>query len=155
MVGPEKDGQRPVKAFVFEYDPHGQYLPQQAKEKVQELAAKYNIRSVAFDPHLFGSEANDLSEEGLTMVQLNQATKRMTEATMKFTSLAFEKKLAHDGDTTLAAHIANCQVRENNQGHLTIRKMGNQDKRKIDAAAALIFALSIVEDTPSSFIFIV
>jgi phage terminase large subunit-like protein len=141
VIGPEKDGLRPVSAKVFEPSAN-EYMPKQAAEEVRRLSKLYKIDAVLYDPFMFGSEADTLSSEGFKMVQMDQTGKKIAEATERFRTLCLESKLCHNGDPILASHTANCGLQDTQFG-LGVKKLG-AESYKMDAAVALIFAAFLV-----------
>ena len=82
-------------------------------EKVRELAGRYALREVSFDPWRFKSEAMRLEADlGLILVEFPQSHARMTVASEGLHKVIVEVKLTHPGHLDLDRHVAACVVRQ-------------------------------------------
>ena len=92
----------------------------------------------AYDPAYFHRSAAILEGEGLAMVEYPQHDSRMVPASQGLYQLVVEGKIAHDGDPTLARHVANATADQKPRGWRLSKPKGS--RRKIDAAIALAIA---------------
>ena len=75
-------------------------------EKLKELAARFQVQEVVFDPAMFSAEADRLSEEGFAdLFELAQSGAAISAAYQGFYQACREATIAHDGDPVLAAHV--------------------------------------------------
>jgi phage terminase large subunit-like protein len=111
-----------VEAFIFE-----------------QLATKFRIREVAFDPHFFARSAELLEDRGLTMVEYASSSATMKDAYQGFYQDVLESRLAHNGDPILAAHIGATAAIMTERGW-RLRKLRNSER--IDATIAAVLALA-------------
>ena len=104
---------------------------------------RYNVAELAADPWGWRSEIEAWSQRHgeRKVTEWNTAhAARMAPATDRFYAAVIDQTLSHDGDATLAAHIAHCVAKRTPQGDLVSKDKKNSP-RKIDAAVAAIVAL--------------
>lgn len=111
-------------------------------EHVRELAGRYTIREVNFDPWRFKSEALRLEQAGLRMVEFPQTNVRMGPASEKLYAAVIEKRLTHGNDPALNQHVANAVAKATPRGwRLDKPDRGGQ----VDALIALAMAVDRAE----------
>lgn len=115
----------PVEAFITE-----------------DLARRFHVVDVSYDPRFFERSAQDLSDAGFTVIEFGQNTAAMQNAYQGFFAAVGEKAIVHDGDPVFAAHVAAC-VAQNTDTGWKVRKLrsteGGQGHR-IDALVAAVMA---------------
>jgi phage terminase large subunit-like protein len=111
----------------------------QVEDRIREACRTYDVRELAADPSLWQRSLELLAQEGLPVVAFPQSPGRMIPATAKFERAVREHLLTHDGNPTLARHVANAVAVESNGG-IQIRKEAKSSPRKIDLAVASIMA---------------
>lgn len=104
---------------------------------LRDLAGRYRIRDLAYDPRFFEVPAQMLLDEGLPMREVPQTPERMVPACQHAFDAITAGVIAHDGDPVLADHIVGAVRREGERGW-TLSK--GKSRRKIDAAIALVLA---------------
>lgn len=92
-----------------------------------------------YDPAYFQRSAQLLEGEGLAMVKYPQHDSYMIPASQGFYQLVMERKIAHDGDPILAAHVAAATADQKPRGWRLTKPKGS--RRKIDAAIAAAIAV--------------
>lgn len=148
-LNPES-GRVVVEARVFASDPravahevvdrHG--ILGRAERHITELAGRYTVREVAYDPRFFARSAELLSDEGLVMVEVEQQSKPMLDAVAGFYMACAEGRVAHAGDPVLADHVASTAADKTERGW-RLRKL--RSSKRIDAAVAAVMAHSRAE----------
>jgi phage terminase large subunit-like protein len=137
---PRPDGQTIVKAKVWK--PDGEQLElDQIEAHISELAGTYRVMGVVYDPALFVSNAQRLSNAGLVMVKHPQSDGRMLAASTKLYDGIMGGHIAHDGDPVLAAHVNAGAIKPMNAG---FRLVKGSTKLPIDALIALALGYSQV-----------
>jgi phage terminase large subunit-like protein len=106
---------------------------------IGELDRRFDLIEVAFDPRLFELPAQQLSDEGLPMVEFPQTLERMTPAFGDLYEAIRRGELSHDGDALYTQQILNAVPRLNERG-FTLAKC--KSRGKIDAADALTMAFA-------------
>jgi phage terminase large subunit-like protein len=107
------------------------------EQHILELARRYRIREVAYDPRFFARSAQILGDHGLTLVEYQAAASATGNAYQDFHQACVEGRLTHDGDSVLQAHIDATAATRTDQGW-KIRKANN--KTHIDATIAVCLA---------------
>jgi phage terminase large subunit-like protein len=119
-----------------------------AEAAIRELAERYDVREVAFDPWRFGAQALDLSARGLRMVEFPQFDSRMVPASERLSAAILERRLKHPGDRVLDAHVAAAIAKKTARGARIARAGGRQPSHRIDAVIALAMAVDRAENRP-------
>lgn len=112
------------------------------RNHLRHLAATYPVKAIGYDPRYLESDAQDLEDEGLPMVEIPQSAERMVPACRIGYELLVARRLRHDDDEPTAAQVAAGVAREADGGwRLSKGKSG----QKIDAAVALCVAAYVHE----------
>lgn len=135
------DGRWHAAARIFH--PEGGRIDQAAVRA--EIAGLPNLASCAYDPRFFESSAQDLEQQGITMIEVPQQPQRMVPIIGTMYQAIIGGDLTHDGDPQFAAQVCQAVRRESEYG-FTLYK--NRDELKIDAAIALGLALHAADATP-------
>lgn len=107
-------------------------------EHVRELAGRFSIREVAYDPWRFRAEAMRLEEAGLPMVEFPQTNVRMVPASESLFSAIVERRLSHPDDPELNRHVAHAIAKQTPRGwRIDKATQGEQ----VDAVVALAMAV--------------
>jgi phage terminase large subunit-like protein len=100
------------------------------------LAAKYDIVAIGYDPYRFGTHAFHLESDGFTVIKFPQYDGRMIPASEYAKAEIRAKRVHHNGDAQLAAHVAGAVSWIKRDGE----RIG-KGVSKNDAAVALAMAL--------------
>ncbi len=106
-----------------------------------DLAARFNLLGVGFDPRYFNRSAEMLDDAGVTTVKYEPNSRTMWDAIQSFYNLVLQGRIVHDGDPVLAAHIAACAGVKTERGW-KLSKI--KSTLPIDAVIAVIFAVDMV-----------
>ena len=114
--------------------------------EIVELAQKYGLREIAFDPWNASGIATQLGEHhGIQMVETRQGVKTLSEPAKNLEALIVAKKVRHGGHPVLSWMVGNAVVRRDANGNIAPDKEKASDK--IDGVVATIMALTRVEKT--------
>jgi phage terminase large subunit-like protein len=108
-----------------------------------ELAGRFTLREVAYDPWRFRSEALRLQDRGLPMIEFPQSTTRMVPASERLYSAIIERRLTHPDDPELNAHVAAAIARQTSRGW---RLDKAREADQVDAVVALAMAVDIASE---------
>ena len=118
-------------------------------------AVKIDGRSVpgpAYVYDRYGLASAELTleaEHGFALIPIPQQGGWMVEASRRFYEAVLEKRISHDGDPTLAAHLRNVVPRQVGESGWRLEKASRS--KKIDAAVATVMASSqAMEAAPPS-----
>jgi phage terminase large subunit-like protein len=129
---------------------------EEIREHLRELRRRYPEPAVrvdgraipgpafCYDPWSFRESAQILEGEGLAMVQVNQTDTRMVPMTTDLYQAITTRRLAYDpsSNTTLTSHIMAAVAVPRGDSGWRIRKPRGSRTAKIDAAIAMILAVS-------------
>ena len=113
----------------------------EVEKRVRELAEKYQIKQVAYDPHGMAHMARRLAEAGLDMQPFRQGLLSMNEPTKETEKMVLRGELVHFGNPVLRWMISNARTMEDNNGCVRIAKESKMSPRKVDGVVAMIMAI--------------
>jgi phage terminase large subunit-like protein len=105
-----------------------------------EIASKYSVEAVAFDPFQATQLSTRMLAEGLPMIEVRPTVLNFSEPMKTLEALVLQKKLVHDGDPVLAWMASNVVAHTDVKDNIYPRK--ERAENKIDGIVALIMALS-------------
>ena len=109
------------------------------REDIKELAAKFEIVEIAYDPWSATQLATQLMDDGATMVEFRQGMQSMAGPTKELERLILAKKLRHGNNPILRTHAGNVAVTQDAAGNMKPDKAKSTER--IDGIVALIMAL--------------
>lgn len=109
------------------------------EEHIREWTRRGTVLEVVYDPHKFERSAQTLSDEGLLMVEFPQVNERLAPASARLYEAILTKRVVHNGDPVLAAHVVAGVVRDTERGW---RLSKGKATRRIDALMALVMAFA-------------
>ena len=103
---------------------------------------RFDVRCLACDPFGWRSEIEAWERTYGDQVVIewpSNALARIGPACDRFYAAVMERTLSHDGDSTLARHVANCATKVTTYGDVIVKDRRGSP-RKIDAAVAAVIA---------------
>jgi phage terminase large subunit-like protein len=116
-----------------------------ANEQVLQLAEKYTIAEISFDPWRAGALARGWETRGLKTTVFPFSDSRAVPAAAELYDAIVEQKLTQDGDETLARHMSLVVGKATRRG-IRIDKAKESDQ--IDACSALLMAYESATQPP-------
>jgi phage terminase large subunit-like protein len=110
------------------------------KQDIQELAAAYRIREIAFDRWGATQLSVELQEEGAAMVSTGMGYASLSAPTKTLEEWALAGRLRHGGHPVLAWCVQNVVLEQDAAGNIKPSKARSKDR--IDGVVALILAIS-------------
>lgn len=110
------------------------------KEAVQQDARDYAVREIAFDPWQATQLAQELTAEGLAMVEVRPSVQNFSAPMKELDALMREGRLHHDGNPVLRWMVSNVTAKEDFAGNIYPRK--EKPENKIDGVVATLMALN-------------
>jgi phage terminase large subunit-like protein len=107
---------------------------------IRELAARYELREVMFDPWRFGQAAQELERERIIVTAFPQTDVRMVPASDRLYRAVVGKRLVLRDNEELRQHMANTIARHNRRGWRL--------DQPNDSIIALCMALEAMENQP-------
>lgn len=156
FVGIDVGGSRAATALVYVTDDlrvgvqtwEGEEAVIYAEAAVHELAERFVIAELTFDPWRFGAQALDLSKRGLRVSAFPQTDARLVPAGERLSAAILERRLQHPGDPVLDAHVAAAVAKQTQRGARIAHAGGRHSSNRIDAVIALAMAVDRVENQP-------
>jgi len=121
--------------------PEGVLPIARVEEKIREVAARYTVQKIAFDPWSFRRSAEMLEAEGLPMEEYPQSAEKMSVASAALYRVIDGGLLAHNGDPVLRSHVLSGVTKETERGWRL--QKDPKSRRSIDALIALTMAVQL------------
>jgi phage terminase large subunit-like protein len=110
------------------------------KQDIQELAAAYQIREIAFDRWSATQLSVELQEEGAAMVSTGMGYASLSAPSKQLEALTLSNRLRHGNHPVLSWNMSNVTLEQDAAGNIKPSKARSKDR--IDGAVALILAIS-------------
>ena len=107
---------------------------------LNDLASRFAVQAVAFDPFQATQLSTRMMSEGLPMIEVRPTVLNFSEPMKTLEALVLQKKLIHDGDPVLGWMASNVVAHLDAKDNIYPRK--ERPENKIDGIVALIMALS-------------
>ena len=107
---------------------------------LMDMASRFGIQAVAFDPFQATQLSTRMLAEGLPMIEVRPTVLNFSEPMKTLEALVLQKKLVHDGDPVLAWMASNVVAHLDAKDNIYPRK--ERPENKIDGIVALIMALA-------------
>jgi phage terminase large subunit-like protein len=105
-----------------------------------EMASRFEVQAVAFDPFQATQLSTRMLSEGLPMIEVRPTVLNFSEPMKTLEALVLQKKLVHDSDPVLTWMASNVVAHLDVKDNIYPRK--ERAENKIDGIVALIMALS-------------
>ncbi|MBB4632941.1 terminase TerL endonuclease subunit [Sphingosinicella soli] len=120
------------------------------EDTIRYLCERFDVREIAFDPHLARNMLNNLLEDGFPAVEMRQGWITMAPAIKELERAIIAGKFLHGGHPVLRWNFDNIAVETDKAGNKSFHKGKSRDR--IDGAVAAAMAVaraSTGEDTRS------
>lgn len=136
------DGKVIVRVDIMK--PEGVLPIERVEAKIREVAARYTVQKIAYDPWSFRRSAEILEGDGLPMQEYPQSAERMSVASAALYRVIDAGLLRHDGDLVLRAHVMGGVTKETERGWRL--QKDPRSHRSIDALIALTMAVQMATE---------
>lgn len=134
-----EDGRIVPEATIFKPPTDGRLELSMIEQEIRGIAAEYHLYGAIYDPWKFDRSAEQLSSEGLLMVEHPMTNERMHPASAGLYDRIVSKTIAHNGDPYLAAHVRAGIVKQTERGW---RLAKHPDGSPNDALIAMCIGMS-------------
>lgn len=110
------------------------------EDKIRELCEQFQVREIAFDPHLARNMLNNLLEDGLPAVEMRQGWVTMAPAIKELERAIVGRNFRHGGHPVLRWNFENIAVDTDKAGNRMFHKGKSRDR--IDGAVASAMAVA-------------
>lgn len=107
---------------------------------IRDLCARFDVREIAFDPHLARNMLNNLLEEGLPATEMRQGWVTMAPAVKELERAIVGRAFTHGGHPVLRWNFENIAVQTDSAGNRAFHKGKSRDR--IDGAVACAMAVA-------------
>ena len=115
---------------------------------VEELAERYSLVEVGFDPWRSGVLAQQLAERGVPVTHFPMTDTRTIPASARLHQAIVDGDLVLPDDRKLAEHAANALAKQSRRGWRIDKPGRSQSSGNIDGVVALMVAFDIKENQP-------
>lgn len=110
------------------------------EDTIRDLCERFDVREIAFDPHLARNMLNNLLEDGLPAVEMRQGWVTMAPAVKELERAIVGRRFRHGGHPVLRWNFANVAVHTDSAGNRVFHKGKSRDR--IDGAVAAAMAVA-------------
>lgn len=103
-----------------------------------ELEYGWKINEICYDPYNATQFANEMADEGYTMVEIRQGVRTLSEPTKDFRERVLKGEVLHDGNPVLTWALSNAVTKADHNENIMLDK--SKSTERIDPAAATINA---------------
>lgn len=126
--------------------------PEAVEAHIRELCATYDVREIAFDPHLARMTMQHLHDDGLPAVEMRQGPLTMGPAIGTLERVVNGRALRHNGHPVLRHHFDSVVASRNDTGLVRMHKAKNTDRIDGAVAAVMAVARATMNDNRKSFL---
>ena len=112
----------------------------QVEDAIRDDARRFDVREVAHDPWNAVEIVNHLQQEGLTMVEIAQVVKSLSEPMNELEAAVYDGRFHYDGDPVLEWAMSNVVAHRDRNDNLFPTK--ESAAKKIDPVSALLNAMN-------------
>lgn len=109
------------------------------EQTIRDLCGRFDVREIAFDPHLARNMLNNLIEDGFPAVEMRQGWVTMAPAIKELERAIIGRRLRHGGHPILRWNFANIAVEVDKASNKSFHK--GKSKDRIDGAQAAAMAV--------------
>lgn len=109
------------------------------RQRINELAAEYNLREIAFDPWNATQLSVQLQDDGIQMIAMRQGFASLSAPSKELLRLVMSRGVAHGGHPVLRWMADNVTVKSDPAGNIKPDKA--RSTNRIDGIVAAIMAL--------------
>jgi phage terminase large subunit-like protein len=109
---------------------------------------RYNVKEVGYDAYNAASLVSRLHDSGIPVKKVGQGMAVLSNPSKYVEKLILNKQIKHDGNPFVGWQLGNCEVYEDVNGNIKIRKNEADKAAKVDGIIALIIAAHCSLDNP-------
>ena len=109
-------------------------------EYIKSQCEKYNIREVGYDAYNAASLVARLHDAGIPVKKVGQGMAVLSNPSKYVEKLILNHQIKHDGNPFVGWQLGNCEVYEDVNGNIKIRKNEADKSAKVDGIVAMIIA---------------
>lgn len=117
------------------------------EDRIRELCARFEVREIAFDPHMARPMLNSLLEDNLPVVEMRQGWVTMAPAIKELERAILGRRFRHGAHPILRWNFENIVVHVDSAGNKAFHKGKSKDRIDGAVAAAMAVARCAAGDT--------
>lgn len=116
---------------------------------IKRQCDKYpNMKEVGYDAYNAASLVARLHDAGIPIKKVGQGMAVMNNPSKYVEKMILNQRIKHDGNAFVGWQLGNCEVFEDINGNIKVRKNENDKSAKVDGIIALIIAMHCALDNP-------
>ena len=120
----------------------------EVSEYIKQQASIYNIKEVGYDAYNAASLIARLHENSIPVKKVGQGMAVLSNPSKHVEKLIMQNQIKHDGNPFVGWQLGNCEVYDDVNGNIKIRKNEADTSAKVDGIIALIIAMHCSLDHP-------
>ena len=117
-------------------------------EYIKQQATLYNVKEVGYDAYNAASLVARLYDYSIPVKKVGQGMAVLNNPSKHTEKLIMQHQIKHNGNPFLGWQLGNCEVYEDVNGNIKIRKNEADKSAKVDGIIALIIAMHCSLDHP-------
>ena len=115
---------------------------------IKSQASLYNVKEVGYDAYNAASLIARLNDNAIPVKKVGQGMAVLSNPSKHTEKLIMNYQIKHDGNPFLGWQLGNCELYEDVNGNIKIRKNEADKSAKVDGIIALIIAMHCSLDNP-------
>jgi phage terminase large subunit-like protein len=115
---------------------------------IKKQATLYNVKEVGYDAYNAASLIARLHDAGIPVKKVGQGMAVLSNPSKHIEKLVMSQFIRHDGNPFVGWQLGNCEVYEDVNGNIKVRKNEADKSAKVDGIIALIIAMHCSLDNP-------
>jgi len=115
---------------------------------IRQQASKYDPKEIGYDAYNAASLIARLHDQAMPVKKVGQGMAVLSNPSKHLEKLILSKNIKHNGNPFLGWQLGNCEVYEDVNGNIKIRKNEADKSAKVDGIIALIIAMHCSLDHP-------
>ena len=120
----------------------------EVSDYIKQQCEKYNVKEVGYDAYNAASLVARLHEAGIPVKKVGQGMGVLSNPSKYVEKLILNKQIKHDGNPFVGWQLSNCEVYEDVNGNIKVRKNEADKAAKVDGIIAMIIAAHCSLDNP-------
>jgi len=117
-------------------------------EYIKEQCTRYDVKEVGYDAYNAASLVARLHDAGIPVKKVGQGMGVLSNPSKYVEKLILNKQIKHDGNPFVGWQLGNCEVYEDVNGNIKVRKNEADKAAKVDGIIAMIIAAHCSLDNP-------
>lgn len=115
---------------------------------IGQQAEKYNLKEIGYDAYNAASLVARLHENGMPVKKVGQGMSVLSNPSKHVEKMIMQYQIKHDGNPFVSWQLGNCEVYEDVNGNVKVRKNESDTSAKVDGIISLIIAMHCSLDNP-------